>query len=168
MIVFKPLQQADLPLLHSWLNQAHLRKFYQQNPISLEDVVKKYTSRIEGTASVHCHVAYFESQPIGKIQCYKNKDYPLHAQEIGVHDGLSIDLFIGEPAFLGKGLGKKMLQSYLTNIVFKIFENEKYCYICHEKENSIAIGCSQACGFIFIKDIIEQGKPSKLFKFSRH
>lgn len=167
MIVFKPLRKEDLPLLHSWLNQAHMRKFYQQQPIAMEEVIEKYTGRIEGTVPIYCHLACFENRPIGKIQCYKNADYREYAQEIGVTDGVSIDLFIGEPSFLGKGLGVQMLQSYLLDVAFKIFKDESHCYICHETENVRAIGCSEKAGFSFMREVVEEGKPSRLFRYSR-
>ena len=144
-----------------------MRDFYQQKPIRLDEIIEKYTPRIEGFAPTQSHIAYCEDQAIGKIQCYKICDYPEYGDEIGVTDGISVDLFIRDPSFLRKGLGRQILQSYLTDVAFKIFEDEKYCYICHEVENLAAIACSKAVGFSFIKDVIESGKPSKLFKYSK-
>lgn len=167
MIIFKPLEKTDLPLLHSWLNQPHMRKFYQRKPITQDEVFEKYAPQIGSAVPTRSHIACYEGRPIGKIQSYRNCDYPEYKNVIRVAGGISVDLFIGEPAYLGKGLGRRMLQSYLTDVAFKIFENEKYCYICHEADNQGAIACSKAAGFKFVKNVIEDGKQSKLFKYSK-
>ena len=161
-ISFRLLASEDLPLLHGWLNQPHMRHFYQSSPVSLDEVRKKYTPRIEGREPVHSHVAWADDTPFGKIQCYLNEDYPDYANQIGVKDGVSLDLFIGNPAFLKRGLGKAMLAAYLNTIVPSLFPEENRFYICHEKGNTDALQCSKACGFEFLKDVIEDGKSCEL------
>lgn len=166
-ISFRPLIKDDLPMLHRWLNEPHMRSFYQRNPISIEDVIKKYTPRIEGKVPTHCHIALTDNVPIGKIQCYRVTDYPIYAKEIGVSDGISVDLFIGEPQFLRQGLGKRMLTAYLDTVAFPQFPAEINCYICHEKSNQGALSCSVAAGFRPIRGVIEEGQQCELLAFER-
>jgi len=164
---FKPLSAEDLPLLHGWLNRPHMRPFYQKTPISFEQVVEKYTPRIENKVPTSSHVVFVGERPIGKIQCYKTADYPEYAHEIGVFDGISVDLFIGDPDFLGKGIGKTLLHSYLAQIAFPKFPKEKKCYICHEKNNLAALTCSKSVGFTFLRDVIEGGTECELLVYEK-
>ncbi|MGE0525710.1 MAG: GNAT family N-acetyltransferase [Bdellovibrionales bacterium] len=141
-ISFRRLNKQDFSLLHRWLNEPHMRSFYQRHPVSLEEVVEKYSPRVDGSVPTHCHIALVDGVPIGKIQCYRVADYPEYGKEIGASDGISVDLFIGEPSFLGRGMGKAMLTSYLETVAFTLFPDEVSCYICHERANAAALACS--------------------------
>jgi aminoglycoside 6'-N-acetyltransferase len=163
---FQPLTQTDLPLLHTWLNQEHLRAHYQKEPITLEAVVQKYSPRIHGEVPTFCHIAVVNGRPIGKIQCYRVANYPDYAAEIGVSEGISVDLFIGDPFFLGKGFGKAMLRQYLK-LAFAKFPNERHCYICHDVNNKTALSCSKSAGFQWVKNVIEEGAQCELLVFGK-
>ncbi len=165
-VEFRPLEESDLPLLHRWLNQDHMRAFYQKETISLEAVTKKYTPRIKNEVPTLCHIAMIDGKPFGKIQCYRVADYPKFAQEIGVSDGISVDLFIGEPQFLGKGFGASLLEQYLKE-AFSAFPSESRCYICHEIENVAALGCTKSVGFRSIGAVVEEGVQCELFVMER-
>jgi aminoglycoside 6'-N-acetyltransferase len=160
---FRSLQEADLPQLHLWLNSPHVRQVYGVNPVSLDQVVNKYSPRISKESKVFCHIALLDGKPIGKFQCYKISDFPDYASEIGVADGVSLDLFIGKAELIGKGLGKVFLKNYVENVITKLFPGESACYICHDSTNIAAIACSKSCGFVRLKSVIEEGKPSELF-----
>jgi len=140
-----------------------MRRFYQVQPITLEDVIAKYTPRIQGREPTFSHIVLLSDVPIGKMQCYRNIDWPYYAADINLHDGVSIDYFIGEPSALGKGYGSLMVSTYLQEYVFRLFLDEGQCYVCHNASNTQAIHCSEAAGFHFVRDVIENGIPSKLY-----
>jgi aminoglycoside 6'-N-acetyltransferase len=130
-------------------------------------VKEKFLPRIRREAPTFQHVAELDGRPFAKLQCYRNIDYPDYAAEIGVNDGISIDLFIGEPEFLGRGLGKKMLRQYLMDVAFPLHPGERRCFICHEAENAAALACSRSAGFEFLRDVMEAGLPCRLLVFSK-
>ena len=98
VVVFRPVSEVDFPLMTGWLAQPHVRAFYQKDPITLDEVAAKYGPRVRGEAPTHCHLALSQGRPFGYLQCYRNLDWPDWAAEIDVDGGLSIDLFIGDPA----------------------------------------------------------------------
>jgi aminoglycoside 6'-N-acetyltransferase len=108
----------------------------------------------------------FDGKPFRTIQCYRVVDYPNFAHEIGVSEEISVDLCIGEPEFLGKGFGSSLLGQYLK-VAFSAFPNESRCYICHEKENVVARGCTKSVGFRFIGAVIEERSQCELFVMER-
>lgn len=162
-ISFRPLALADMPLLHRWLNAPHMRAHYQRLPMTLEDVIAKYTPRIEGRVNTHCHIALLGDMPFGKIQCYRNADFPDYSAEILLDDGISLDIFIGAGELLGQGLGPAMLRAYINDVAFRIFEGERRCYICHAADNPAAIRGSEKAGFRLLRTVIEAGAPALLF-----
>jgi len=164
---FRSVTEADLPLLHAWLNRPHLRQFYQKRPITLDEVRAEYAPAIRGEEPGRLHLALQEGRPFGYLQCYRNLDYPDYARELALGDGTSIDFYIGEPDRLRRGLGKRMERSYVLDVVFPLYPAESHCYVCHEAANLAALACSQAAGFRPLRDVIEAGQPSRLLRFTR-
>lgn len=166
-ITFRPLNEDDFVLLHGWLNQPHMRQFYQDTPVSLSDVVNKFLPRARLETPTRDHIAQYREKPIGKLQCYKIIDYPETAKELELTSGIGIDLFIGEPEFVGKGIGSLMLKSYVHKIAFPLFQQEDSCYICHDLTNTIARSCSRKAGFYPVREVIEEGKSCELLMLTR-
>jgi len=166
-IDFRPVAEADLPLLHLWLNRPHLRRFYQKRAITLDEVVMEYGPAIRGEEPGRLHLALQAGRPFGYLQCYRNLDYPHYARELSLSEGASIDFYIGEPDSLGRGLGPRMERTYVLDVVLPSYPAESTCYVCHETENRAALACSLAAGFKPLRDVIEAGLPSRLLAFPR-
>src|SRR5271165_3683439 len=108
-IKFRPLREADLPMLTEWLAEPHVRRFYQKHPVTLPDVALEYGPTLRADEPSLSHLAIRNGTPFGYLQCYRNADYPEWCAVINVHDGISVDLFIGDPACLRRGLGRAAL-----------------------------------------------------------
>ncbi|MCA1839316.1 MAG: GNAT family N-acetyltransferase [Actinomycetota bacterium] len=148
-------------LLHEWLNMPHMRRFYQKAPITPEEVKQKYLPRTLPSSPTRCHLAVVNGSPVGKLQCYRNADFPENASEIGTSEGISIDLFIGEPTKLRQGPCGPILRGYLS-VVTDLFPDESPTYVCHDQRNEAAIACSKSVGFRQVLEVIEGGCPCVL------
>jgi aminoglycoside 6'-N-acetyltransferase len=156
-IGFRPARRSDLLTLASWLVERHVQRFYQKTPISLDEIAAEYGPIIRGETPDICHLAVSDGTPFAYLQCYRNVDYPDWAAIIGASDGVSVDLFIGDPAYLHRGYGRLMLHEYLQRIAFPHFGNETRAYIAHELANTAALRCSQAAGFKPLREFFEEG-----------
>jgi len=165
---FRPVVETDFPLMNAWLAQAHVRTFFQKEPITLAEVAAKYGPRVRGEVPTHCHLALDEAgRPFGYLQGYRNLDWPDWAAEIDVDGGLSIDLYIGEPDHVGGGYGRAMLGAYVRDIAFPLYPDEARCYIAHAHENIAALACSRAVGFRDLGDFVEDGVDMRLLLLER-
>jgi len=119
-LTFRPLALADLALMHGWFAQAHVAEWYRDEAeLSYEDIVAKYAPRIQSREPVRAFIIAYGNHPIGYIQVYMVRDYPDYKAYIDVDDGTAgVDLFIGDPAYIGRGLGGPMLTRFLRAIVF--------------------------------------------------
>ena len=158
---FSSLKEKHFVLLLDWLNKPHIRAFYQKEAIDLEAVRQKYRKRLLENSPIRCYIAKFGRIPIGYIQTYLLVDYSEFSQIIGTKDGATIDFYIGETAFLGKGLGWLIELKFLQEILFSVFP-VRQCYVCHEKANIAALKTSSKAGFHYIKDVMEDSELSKL------
>ncbi len=166
LVTFRRLTRADLRMLATWLNKAHMRAHFQKTPISEDEVIAKYGARIDGWSPTQCHMALLDGEPFGYLQCYRVADYPDWAKLIGAETGIGIDLAIGEAALIGKGLGRAMLAGYL-DVAFGLFPHETRCYIAHEDTNHAAIACSKSVGLAPLRSIVENGLHSQLLVIER-
>jgi aminoglycoside 6'-N-acetyltransferase len=160
-ITFRPVDLSDMPRLAAWLMQPHVRKFYQPARITLDEVVAEYAPMIGNDTPTICHIAMSEGAPFAYVQSYRNLDYPEWAALIDVGDGISVDLFIGEPTFLHRGMGRVLLVGYLKEVALAHFA-ETRAYIAHATANASALRCSQAAGFRPLREFVEDGVPTLL------
>jgi aminoglycoside 6'-N-acetyltransferase len=164
---FRRLAHSDLPMLTGWLAEPHVRWFYQKTPVSLTDVAREYGPVIRGEEPSSSHLAFCGEQPFAYLQCYRNADYPEWARIIDVVDGLSVDLFIGDPAYLHRGLGHAVLRAYLQQVAFPLYASESYAYIGHDLTNTRALRCSKAVGFRPLRGFLEDGIEMLLLVIDR-
>jgi aminoglycoside 6'-N-acetyltransferase len=146
-ITFRRVEERDFPILAAWLAQPHVRRFYQKTSVTLEEIAREYGPCIRGEEPSICHLAIHAGTPFAYLQCYRNADYPEWMDMIDVEDGISIDLYIGEPTYLRKGFGQAALSLYLQQVGFPYFSGEARGYIAHELSNTAALSCSRAVGF---------------------
>lgn len=164
MIEIKPLQLNDLSTLFEWMKQEHLYPFYMRERPEQNSFNKKFTPRIGFGDKTKSYMVSLSGQQFGYIQWYLNRNHPDYgASLLGKETGVSFDYFIGDPNFLGKGLGVKMLEEMIFLIKKDLISEDRIFYVGHDKENISAIRCSEKAGFIFEKDFIEKEKPSTLY-----
>jgi aminoglycoside 6'-N-acetyltransferase len=166
-VAFRPVVMSDIPTLTRWLAEPHVRRFYQKAPITLDEVATEYGPMIRGETPDILHLALGEGTPFGYVQCYRNADYPAWADLIDVHDGVSVDFLLGDPGYLGKGFGRRMLSAYLRRIALPHFADEARVTTAHEPTNIAALRCSQAVGFRPLREFVEDGMPMLLHAMER-
>lgn len=154
---YKPLSFEDLPLLHKWYRYPHVLKWYSKEPMTLEQIEKKYTPYILGKNGIKGFICYCDNKPFGYIQYYSVANYPWNNHELKPKLSLiaGLDTFIGETSFLGKGLGKAMIERFIRRHVWQYYA---YCVVDPEVSNKKAIGCYSACGFELHKKILSDEK----------
>ena len=154
-------------MLTRWLAEPHVRRFYQKTPVTLDEVAREYRPAIRGEEPTLCHLALCDGAPFAYLQCYRNAEYPDWAEIIGAGEGVSIDLYIGEPTFLHRGLGRAALRGYLNRVAFGRFPAERRAYIGHESANIAALCCSEAAGFRRVRTFVEDGIEMPLLAAER-
>lgn len=160
-LCFSRLRAQNLPLLLNWLNQPHVRAFYQPEAIDSIAISKKYRPRLIQQSPIHCYIISFERIPIGYIQTYLISSDLDISRTLQVKDGASIDLYVGNSAFLRQGLGPLIELKFLQEIVFKKFLTHR-CYVYHEVENVAALKASEKAGFQYVRDLEEDGKLNRV------
>ena len=99
-VVLRPVEEGDFPLIHRWMNHPEIWHYMDyERPTSLADVRDDIErSRTEG----HPFTILVGDRPVGRIGLNQFR---------GRDRICSLYLFIGEPAFWGRGLAGDAAQN---------------------------------------------------------
>ena len=169
-ITFRELRAPDLPLMHRWLNAPHVRRWWYAEGSSYKEIEEHYLPGIEGRNWTKLFLILYENNPIGFVQSYRitAEDDETYADLVNVANSAGVDMFIGEPEYLYRGLGSHVIRRFLSEHVFSDPEIEA-CVIGPEPKNAAAIRAYGKAGFRFFKTIQVPGEPEPeyLMKLSR-
>lgn len=157
-IGFRGLEPTDFDLLHRWLNVPAVLEWWREPPTS-EEVEEKYAPLVRGEDPTRPFLILYAERPIGYIQTYRIADEPEYARALDLDEAAAgIDLFIGEDAYRGRGLGPEILRRFLVDVVFADPEIES-CIIGPEPGNTVAIRAYEKAGFRYLKTVAVPGEP---------
>jgi len=168
-IAFRSLAPADLPLLHRWLNTPHVLEWWDTPGPSLGQVREEYFPCIEGREPTHCYLILYDDSPIGLIQTYLIRDHPEYSRHVQVEEAAAgLDLFIGDLAYIHRGLGAVILRCFLRDVVFARPDVES-CVIGPAVTNRAAIRTYEKAGFTYLKtvQIPDEEEPEYLMRIAR-
>ncbi len=119
-VAFRRLVDDDLPLLHRWLNEPGIVRWWEGDDVSWEGVVRDYGSA--NTDPTEHWVAVVDGEDMGWIQCYATLDSTEEVEPwwaLGVErTAAGIDYLVGDPARRHRGVGSAMIRAFVADIVF--------------------------------------------------
>ncbi len=154
-ITFRPLAEADFPLLLAWLNRPHAREWWHDAEDTLAAIRAAYLPRLAGPetlpldapAGVQQYLACEAGVPFGFIQAYRVMAHQAEGWWPDETDpgALGIDQFIGLPDRLGQGLGTRMIRAFLAFL----FADPRVTKVQTDPDptNARAVACYRKAGF---------------------
>ncbi|MGB6117859.1 MAG: GNAT family N-acetyltransferase [Mesorhizobium sp.] len=136
---FRDVTETDLPMLRGWLEQPHMRQWWDDPEAEIAAITEHMDS-----VSVEPLIAELDGRPIGYAQWYDphlENDHPYGDQPFGT---LGIDLSIGEAELLGQGHGSALLRE-LADELFE--EGAPRLVIDPHPDNKRAIRAYEKAGF---------------------
>ncbi|PTM95999.1 GNAT family N-acetyltransferase [Mycoplana dimorpha] len=110
MFVFRPVTEADLPLLLRWLAEPHVRRWWGEPEVEAEEIRGHFSDPL-----VNPYLVLLDGEPIGYIQSYvvDGPEHPYGDQPAGT---VGIDQFIGPRSHIGRGLGPQMIEAFVAGL----------------------------------------------------
>lgn len=134
--------------MFEWLNNEHVIRWYQKKASTMNEVKEKYMPRITGKEKTKAFLILINKVPVGYIQeYYLMDDSELKPYINGNFAGL--DLFIGDPTYLGRGLGAQILREFLKQVIFQEKDIDG-CLVDPSPNNPRIIRTNEKVGFKYL------------------
>ena len=152
-ISFKPFGQADVPLYMEWAELPHVKSTWFQEGYEPKE---KIYEKIAGNGYDYPFVIMINDLAVGYIQCSDLCAYyranpeaksTYYSQE--PKGTYCVDIFIGDPAYLHKGYGPKIVTQFSDWLLSR--PEIKKIVIDPSTENGRAIRCYEKAGFVFVR-----------------
>ena len=168
---FRPMGRDDLPRLHDWLQQPHVAEWWDDAAETIEGVEARYGERVEGTSPVTPWVVEVDGTPVGWVQWYRVADEAEWFPGVAIPpDTVALDLAIGDPAYVGKGHGRRILLEFVHHVVRTTMPGCPEVWIDPDPRNERAVRAYRAAGFhdtgIDLPDPDHPGQVRRLMKMS--
>ena len=146
MIEFRPFDRADFPLLLDWFGREHVRRWWYDEPTTLEGLEHEYGPSLDGREPTDHFLILLDGRPIGFIQSYRAADYEDVWPVSAPPGAFGVDLLIGEEELTGRGLGPEILRLYAA----RLFENPEVTQVIAgvEIENERSLRAFEGAGFV--------------------
>ena len=120
-LTFRPLDEADLPTLHRWLNDPAVVAWWEGEDVSWPAVVRDYGPG-HGEPVEHW-LALLDGARLGWAQCYlalteAGGEASLWREHLDLATTAGIDYLVGEPGARGRGVGTAMIRAFVRDVVF--------------------------------------------------
>lgn len=153
-IRFTPVMHQDLPLLKQWMDGAEWRRWWGDPETEIGYVV----DMIEGRDTSRPFLFHLDGQPAGYIQYWFIGDHQTEAW-IKDHpwlallpaDAVGVDLSIGDPNLLSRGLGSAVLQAFVSRLVA---DGWRTIIIDPDPANARAVRAYEKAGFRAIPELL--------------
>ncbi len=116
-ISFRPVVEADFPLLARWLSQDYVSRWWNHD-FSAEGVARDFGPVARGEEPAEDWLVLLDHVPVGLMQRSRYDDYPEYRTELAPYvdvppGAVSIDYLIGEADRVGRGLGTRMIMALI-------------------------------------------------------
>ncbi len=157
-IHFKPLRKTQEEMVKQWLSQDYVAEFWRG--AGLQNTLKSISRFVNGEQTPFTlWIAYDGKIPFGYLMTSKiefEKDH-LHAKYLTPSSkAISLDLLIGNPSYLGRGFGHRMIKELLL----QKFSDATDVFIDPGTDNPKAIHVYEKVGFRKLEEFIPEWDPS--------
>jgi len=139
---FAPVESSQRALIHQWLEQKHIKEWI--HGVGLQNTFNGLDKFFKGTSSTTYWIGYDREIPFAFLITSPEGD-----------DAITLDVFICDENYLGKGLAASMIKEFLVSH----FSSMKRVLIDPEVKNTKAVHVYQKVGFKIVGEFIASWHP---------
>lgn len=168
-VTFRRLVDDDLPMMHRWLNEPGVVRWWEGDDVSWDAVVIDYGSAC--AEPTEHWIASIGARELGWAQCYAVADERAEAElwrPLGVGPtAAGIDYLIGNVADRGRGLGTAMIRAFLVDVVFGLHSEWTQACAAPHGDNLASWRALEKAGFRFAGMVEDRQGPGRLMVADR-
>jgi AacA4 family aminoglycoside N(6')-acetyltransferase len=158
-IRLRRMVEADLPLLHDWLNRPHIVEWWGGEQPSFDKVRDHYLPYVRGELRVTPFIGLLDGQPFAYAQSYVAMGWGGGWWENETDPGVrGIDQCVALPDRLNQGLGTLLVRT----LVAQLFRDPAVTRVQTDPalHNARAIRCYEKAGFRRIGEVLTPDGPA--------
>ncbi|GAB3033417.1 hypothetical protein GCM10011376_30810 [Nocardioides flavus (ex Wang et al. 2016)] len=143
----RAMTRGDLPILARWLAAPHVRRWWHADgPPTPERVTATYGPRVDGHTPLRMWVVEVNGRSVGFVQDYRLHDVPDFALLTPNPDAIGLDYAVGEPEWAGRGLGARILWSWMVGATRRFPDAEEF-FAAPDHRNAASLRVLEKVGF---------------------
>jgi aminoglycoside 6'-N-acetyltransferase len=146
-VAFRRMTRADLPAVVRWQAEPHVARWWDHESPDLAAAERNYLPAIEGDDPTRMWVVEVNGRSVGFLQDYRIGDHPEYALLTAEPDAIGIDYAIGAPSWVGKGIGTRMLWSFLRDVVRSHYPDATRFFAAPDHRNTASLRVLDKLGF---------------------
>ena len=142
----RPMTPGDFHDVSRWVNEPHVARWWDEHR-TVEEVAAQYGPALRGQDPTRMWVWEVNGRSVGFSQDYRISDHPDYALLSSRPDAVGFDYALGEPAFVGRGLGTGLLWVYLRDIVWPAYADVGELFAAPDHRNATSLRVLAKLGF---------------------
>jgi RimJ/RimL family protein N-acetyltransferase len=147
----RPMTPGDFHDVSRWVNEPHVARWWTEfnsaGHRTLDQVQAHYGPALRGEDPTRLWVWEVNGRSVGFCQDYRISDYPEYALLTSRVDAIGFDYALGEPAFVGRGLGTSLLWVFLRDIVWPAYPAALEFFAAPDHRNAASLRVLAKLGF---------------------
>jgi aminoglycoside 6'-N-acetyltransferase len=146
-VSLRAMTPGDLPDVVRWRSAAHVLRWWSADgEPTPERVAAQYAPAIDGVAGTRMWVVEANGRSVGFCQDYRLSDHPEFAVLAPDPEAVGVDYAIGEESFTGRGVGTRMLWTWLAGARRRYPDVTAY-FAAPDHRNTASIRVLEKVGF---------------------
>jgi len=145
---FRSMTRADFPDVVRWQREPHVARWWDADEApDVAGAERHYGPALDGTDPTRLWVVELNGRSVGFIQDYRIGDHPEYSLLTGEPDAIGFDYAIGEPSWVGKGIGTRVLWTFLRDVVRPHYPQATAYFAAPDHRNSASLHVLEKLGF---------------------
>ena len=146
-VTFRSMRHDDMAAVVRWQQAPHAERWFHGHTLSLEAAEDRYGPRIDGVHPVRMSVIQIGGQDAGYVQHYPVGELDEYAVKTRAPDAIGLDYLIGDPAYTGRGLGTRMLWTFVRDVLVPDHPRVTRFLASPDHRNTASLRALEKCGF---------------------
>ncbi|MCW2753563.1 MAG: GCN5-related N-acetyltransferase [Marmoricola sp.] len=142
----RQMTPGDLADVTRWVNTSHVATWWDQYRTQ-EQVEAFYGPALRGEDPTRLWIFEVNGRSVGFCQDYRIADHPEWALLCSRPDAVGFDYAIGEPAWVGRGIGTSLLWVFLRDIVWPAYPGVREFFAAPDHRNAASLRLLAKLGF---------------------